>query len=240
MSDAACDWPWSIHLELSVVYSLLLASSAGLAYVKNEPGCIPRPVLARNRPSEKSAEVLNSLRSQLVFKLISYIAPDFTQQPWLSSTSWGRVIPVGRTIASPQAEATWRGVLCLRMIASALWAMTQHRDPGHSFFILSPERLAPDFPHVSIVHSALPLLEPKISCCKWNFVYWSFRWFSASQVISLADRNPAAFHSHVLLGFLSRSWCYRLGRLAWGLNSTPLRQNLPSADISFWHFSCHP
>ena len=39
-------------------------------------------------------------------------------------------------IASPQTDAIWRGVLCLRKMASAVWGMSQHRDPGRLYFRL--------------------------------------------------------------------------------------------------------
>ena len=45
----------------------------------------------------------------------------------------GRVIPAGIPgggIASPQADAIQRGLLCLREMAPAIWGMTQHQYPG--------------------------------------------------------------------------------------------------------------
>ena len=60
--------------------------------------------------------------STLVVKLIKLSV--------LSTTRWGTVILVGRAIACPQANVTWRGFLCLRKMTSALWVMTQHRDLG--------------------------------------------------------------------------------------------------------------
>ena len=51
-------------------------------------------------------------------------------QSGLSTTGWGRLIPVDEAIASPQADATWRGVLCLRKMVPAVWGMTQHRNPS--------------------------------------------------------------------------------------------------------------
>ena len=41
-------------------------------------------------------------------------------------------IAAGGAIASSQADVTWRGILCWREMPSAVWGMTQHRDPGSS------------------------------------------------------------------------------------------------------------
>ena len=78
----------------------------------------------------------------------------------------GRMISAGRSIASPQADATWRGVLYQRQMATAVWEMTQHRDPGGCSFSFLPEAPTPDCPQASLVHSALPLLEPRVNGCK--------------------------------------------------------------------------
>ena len=55
--------------------------------------------------------------------------------------------------------------------------------------------------------------------------------------LSLADRNPAAFHSCVLSVFLSQLLCYRLGTPARGLAHIS-QGNPPATEISLWHFSC--
>ena len=38
----------------------------------------------------------------------------------------GTVSPEVRAIVSPQAAATWRGVVCLSRMAAAAWGMIQH------------------------------------------------------------------------------------------------------------------
>ena len=58
-----------------------------------------------------------------------------------------------------------------------------------------------------------------------------------SSHLSLADRNPAAFHSWMLSGFLSWLWCCSLGSPAWGLDPTLLRVNSLAIEISLWNFS---
>ena len=66
------------------------------------------------------------------------MASSCNQYPGLRYTAWGQVIPVGVAIASPQADAIQRGVLCLRNIVSAVWGITHHRDPGSCSFICLP------------------------------------------------------------------------------------------------------
>ena len=64
---------------------------------------------------------------------------------------------MGVLIASPQADATWRGVVCLRKMASVAWGLSTGilvAVPS----VLSPEPQAPDSSHAPPVHFALPLL----------------------------------------------------------------------------------
>ena len=91
------------------------------------------------------------------------------------------MIPVGGTVVVLQADASWRGLFCLRNMAPAVWGMTQSRDPGRSSFTSLPGATSPDCPHASLDHSVLPLLEPRVSDCGWNFVCWPFKSLSAFQ-----------------------------------------------------------
>ena len=50
--------------------------------------------------------------------------------------------------------------------------------------VLSLETPDPDSLHTSPVYSALPLLEPRVSGCKWNFVLWPFKRLSAFLAVS--------------------------------------------------------
>ena len=50
--------------------------------------------------------------------------------------------------------------------------------------VISPEPPTPDALQVSLVHSALPLLEPRVSGYKGNFVRWPFMWASVSPTVS--------------------------------------------------------
>ena len=77
---------------------------------------------------------------------------------------------MGGAIVSPEADAIQRGVLCLRKMASAVWGMTLYRYLVALPSVLSLEPPVPDPPQVSPIHSALPMLEPRVSGCKLNFV----------------------------------------------------------------------
>ena len=102
-------------------------------------------------------------------------------------------------------------------------SMENDSAPGGWSFI-STEPTTPDPPHTSLVH-------PRVSRCKWNFVHWPFKRLSASLAISLVDKNPAAFHSWTLFGFLSQSWA---GEPSLGLDPTLPRGNL-LAHLGHWN-----
>ena len=87
-------------------------------------------------------------------------------------------------IASPLADAIWRGVLCLRKMAPSRWGITQYIDLVAFPSVLVPEPPTPDSPQSSSVHSALLLLEPRVNGYKWNFVCGPFEKPSESPVIS--------------------------------------------------------
>ena len=55
-------------------------------------------------------------------------------------------------IVSPQAAA-WRGVVCLNMMAAAVWVTTQHRDPSNQSLSSLPKASAPVSLPASLVHS---------------------------------------------------------------------------------------
>ena len=55
------------------------------------------------------------------------------------------------------------------------------------------------------IQAALPLLEPGVSGCEWDFVHWPFKrapGFLADSCLWLADRIPADFHNQMLCGHL--------------------------------------
>ena len=174
--------------------------------------------------------------STLVVKLINEIASNCNQQPGLSITGWGRVTLVGGAIASPQADATWRGVLCLRKMASAVWGMTQHRDPGGCSFSSCPRATNPRlFRSVS----ALPLLEPRVRDCKWNFLCWPIKRLSVFPVVSPWQRENLLLFTDGCYWVPYWLWCCRLGSPAWGSDPALLRGSPPGTEISLWNFSCH-
>ena len=50
--------------------------------------------------------------------------------------------------------------------------------------VLSPKLPTPDSPQVSLVHSAFPLLQPRVSGYKQNFVHWPFKGLSVSPAVT--------------------------------------------------------
>ena len=84
--------------------------------------------------------------------------------------------------------------------------------------VLSPKPPAPESLHVSLMHSAPP--KPKVSGCKWNFVFCPFMRLSASSAIS-----PLLFTDGCYLGFFvsGRLWYCRLRSPSCVLDPTLLR-----------------
>ena len=63
-------------------------------------------------------------------------------------------------------------------------------DPSALF----PEPPAPDFAHMAVVCSALPLPAPRVSGYKRNFVCWPFKRLCITSCLCLVDRNHTALH----------------------------------------------
>ena len=134
---------------------------------------------------------------------------------------------MGGTIAFPQADATWRGVLSLRKMAFAVWGMTQHRDPGGCSFS-------------SLLRSTSSRLSSSIysTLCPGSLGNWlqtKFCTFSASSAIY-------PWQTETLIIFTAK--CYLsffpalAGEPAWGLDPTLLRGSPSAAEISLQNFSC--
>ena len=71
--------------------------------------------------------------------------------------------------------------------------MTQHRDPSGCSFSSLSRATSPRLSCVSsplCLHSALPLPEPRVRGCKWNFVCWPFKSLSESPAVSPWQREP--------------------------------------------------
>ena len=116
------------------------------------------------------------------------------------------MIPVGEATASPQADVTWWGMLCLRTRASAVWEMSQHHDPGGWPFSSLARTTNPDSPHMSLVHSDLPLPTSKVSGCKQIAVHWLLKKLVVSLAIYLWwTETPLLFIVQCYLGSFSGS-----------------------------------
>ena len=59
-----------------------------------------------------------------------------------------------RAIVSLQVASAQRGMVCLSMMAAAIWHMTQHQDPSSYSLYSLPKLPSPVSPLASLVHSA--------------------------------------------------------------------------------------
>ena len=85
------------------------------------------------------------------------------------------------------------------------------------------------------VHSEPPDPEPTVSGCEWDCVCWPCERMPVSLADSylfLADRIPADFHSRCDVGSFFGVWCSGLGRLVWGWDPSPHKEDLCGGDIS--------
>ena len=109
---------------------------------------------------------------------------------------------MGGLIASSSADAAWKGALAqerwLLQYGEGFIREVLAADPS----ALSPEPPTPDSPHVSLVCSALTVLEPRVSGYKENFLLAREEAFYISSHLSLLDRNPTTFHTQMVFVFL--------------------------------------
>ena len=105
--------------------------------------------------------------------------------------------------------------------------------------VLSPKLPTPDSPQVSLVHSAFPLLQPRVSGYKQNFVHWPFKWLSESPDIFPWPAEPL---------LLVTARCYmgsflvlvlKSGECSLGFRPHTSQGNPLSAEISLWNFSSY-
>ena len=96
--------------------------------------------------------------------------------------------------------------------------------------VLLSETPIPDFPQASLVYSALPLLEPRASGYKQNFVCWPFKRLSASLAISLWQKKTFFFSQLDVIWVSFWLWFCGLGSPARGLDPTLLR-----GTPSYWN-----
>lgn len=118
-------------------------------------------------------------------------------------------ITEGGAIAS-QADVIWRGILCWRDMASAVWEMTQPRDLGSLSLCFLTRATSPRLSSYISSSFCLPSARSQsVGLQTENHVLGSRG--SLFLCLSLLDRNCNAFHSRRLSGFLSQFWF-----LGWG------------------------
>ena len=146
---------------------------------------------------------------------------------------------MGGAISSLQADDISRVVLCLNKMTSAVWGMTQLGILIAVPSVLSTEPPAPDSPQASLVDSAIPLPEPKVSGCRRNFVHWSFKRVSVSEAVS-----PCQIETLLLFTagcYLDSSLALLLldGDPSLGFRPLTLLMGKPlAAEISLQNFRC--
>ena len=73
---------------------------------------------------------------------------------------------------------------------------------------LSPDPQTQISPHMTLIHSFFPLLEPRVSGYEQDFVCWAYKrmpGFLTHSHLSLADRIFAYFHRQILCRHLFQS-----------------------------------
>ena len=114
-----------------------------------------------------------------------------------------RRISPGGAISSPQEDAPWRELLCLRRMAVAVWGMTQHRHPGGWPFSFLPRVSNPRLSSHSCSPHCPPSARTQVKWLQMNPPHWkalALQKGSCTQShLSLVDRNPTAFYSCMFL-----------------------------------------
>ena len=132
-------------------------------------------------------------------------------------------------------------LLCLRSSCSMGDDSAQGSSQQAAPAVLSLKLPSPDSPQAPLVHSALPLPEPRVSGCKLNFVGWPFKrlpasltitpWQTETLLLFTIGCDLGSFPALVLqagepsLGFRPHTSC----------GGTP-----PATETSLQHFSCSP
>ena len=133
MSDAASDWPCATCLKLLMIHSLWLPLLGFGVCRKNQvvqQGWL-LPALGLGEGQLKSQ---SSQRSTFAWRLCFRLCLWNSLQPYssvprlkLHTVGWDGFLGV-ELLLPPRLLLQW--VVCSRNMASALWGMTQHREPG--------------------------------------------------------------------------------------------------------------
>lgn len=109
--------------------------------------------------------------------------------------------------------------------------------------VLSSEPQTQIFPHTILVHSALLLLELRVSGCKLDFVHWPFKRVSVSledSCLSLVDIIPTDFQSQILCWHLFPALVIWSGEPGLVLRPFASKGGHPNAELSLRNLSHHP
>ena len=132
MSDGACAWPWATYVELLAIYSLWLPLLC-LGVCRNNQALHQVRILLAPGLEEGQLKPQSSQRPTFAVRLnhwknlqlYSTTCLKLHRVRWEAFCGWGYCFP---------SAAIWRGVICLRDMASAVSRMIQHRDPGSCSF----------------------------------------------------------------------------------------------------------
>ena len=106
--------------------------------------------------------------------------------------------------------------------------------------VLSPESPTPDSPQASLVHSALPLSQPRLSGCNKILCIGPLRGCVCLQPSLPGRKKPCCFHSWMLSGFLSGSDAVGWGAQLRVYHPPNFSRGSPATEISLQNFSCCP
>ena len=143
MSDAACDWPWVICLELSAIHNLRLPLQGLFICRKTQtvrqglllPAPFPGMIQLNSQSPQRSALVvkLNHAESLQLYSSAAHFKLHWVEQS--NSCRQGYCFPSDWCHLELSAVP--------KKMASALWGMTQHRNPGCWFFSSLPRATSP-------------------------------------------------------------------------------------------------
>lgn len=179
----------------------LVAPSAGPGCVLKAPSCTPSPAFTSAWPVAAQQMSKSTERSTSTCRLPVRLS--HWKNLWLYSweehklhrvgqeafSGWGYYFPSGLCHMEGNALPKKNGFCSM-----GEWLSTEilAADPS----ALSLELPTPKSPHLALVHSALHLLESRMSGCEPHSVCWPFKRVLVSLChLSLLDKNPAAFHS---------------------------------------------
>lgn len=146
---------------------------------------------------------------------------------------------------APQATVTGnsKGGASLKLVLIQCGRGNQHESSGCCPFHSLPRTTNPNYLHMILVHSSLPLLESRVGGYKWYFSHWPFKGVVVSladSYLSLSGKILTDFYSQMLCGCLFPTlvlwaWEPSLGVRPYPLQQEPLQLRYPSGISATAH-----